>query len=102
MSISREAQVTFTTLSDKHRLAILFKVGEKPGLTFNELANDLGMDKKDLTYGLGVLYSQGFVAYRHVDGQVATTYMLSDAGEHWYERLTVDAAILGPFLREQR
>ncbi len=89
---------TITALGDERRIAILLKVGEKPGVTFLGLSKELGIPKRPLAYGLGILYSEGFVAQFTGKGN-DVMYRLTEKGIHWHKRLLVDAAILGPSLR---
>ncbi|MBW1935825.1 MAG: winged helix-turn-helix transcriptional regulator [Candidatus Freyrarchaeum guaymaensis] len=86
----RQKLKIYGTLNNEDRLNILIALYNNPGISFNDLARSVKIDKPLLAYHVGLLRHVGLVESRYErSGRKTTKYRLTDQALKVLEELKV-------------
>lgn len=78
----------YRALDNELRLKAFLTVGENPGISFNELARKLKVEKGLLAYHLGVLKSANLLSMNpRREGKKLSHYRITEEGERFLEKV---------------
>ncbi len=81
MEAVRRRLKMYRALDNEHRLRIVLTLASRPGLSFNELAGELGLERGLLAYHLAVLKNAGLVELKYERrSKKLTKYYLTEDG----------------------
>jgi len=90
MEISELRQLLrkYGALDNEYRLKAVLLIYEKPGISFNELARELGIERGLLAYHLGVLKATNLITMNpRREGRKLSHYRLTEEGRKFIEDL---------------
>jgi predicted transcriptional regulator len=87
----REKLRTYRALDNDRRLNAFLSINEQPGISFNELARKMRIERGLLAYHLGVLKASGLIDVTYVRRSRETSqYKLTKKGEEVLKELSAE------------
>lgn len=83
-----EKLVVYSALDSKLRLKAFFLIARNPGISFNEIRNNLKIEKGHLAYHVSVLKAGGLATFTYErKGRTTSKYDLTERGKEMFKEL---------------